>query len=76
MADNATQLSALPTRKAAIGIVLASLTPALMEIYAQVVPAFLSGPSVQALVGALLALAIIWWVPDAPNMPVVVPEDI
>lgn len=72
----ATQTSSMPTRKLAVGasvaaIVGTQLSPAVAEVWPQIVPAVLAGPAITELVAALLALiaALVagYWVPDAPN---------
>jgi hypothetical protein len=72
----AVQKSALPTRKLAVGssvaaIVGTQLSPAVAEVWPQVVPGVLAGPAVTEIVAALMALiaalVVGYWVPDAPN---------
>jgi hypothetical protein len=72
----AVQKSSWPTRKLAFGsgvtaIVGTQLSPAVAEVWPQLVPAFLSGPAVTEIVAAVAALVaglfVGYWVPDQPN---------
>ena len=74
--QTATQASVLPTRKLSIGATFAPVIaiysePAVAEVWASVAPAVVVGPNatnlVAALFGAGIAMAVAWWVPDAPN---------
>ena len=62
----ATQTSRLPTNKLAVGVLLA---PAMAEIWGAYAPAELTGPAMSALVGAVIALAVGYFVPDRLNVP-------
>lgn len=65
----AKQLSALPTNKLLTGGgVAAVVSSAWAEVIPSVAPA-LGGPAVSALVGAVVAYAVTYWVPDRLNAP-------
>ena len=75
----ARQKSSWPTRKLAFGsgitaIVGTQLSPAVAEVWPQLVPAVLAGPAATEIIAALAALvaglAVGYYVPDAPNVPV------
>lgn len=75
---SAKQSSMLPTRKLSFGVPIASVLtvyaqPSVAELWPQVAPAIASGPAVTNLVsaafGAVLGIAVAYWVPDAPNVP-------
>ena len=74
--EKAVQRSSWPTRKLAFGsgvtaIVGTQLSPAVAEVWPQLVPAAFSGPAVTEVIAALAALTaglfVGYWVPDAPN---------
>ena len=74
----AKQPSALPTNKLAVGsavtaIVGTQLSPAVAEVWPQVVWPILAGPAVTDIVSASAALAaglvVGWFVPDRANVP-------
>ena len=69
----ARQASVMPTNKLAVGsavtaIVGTQLSPAVAEVWPQVAPAMLAGPSVTEMISAVVALlaglAVGWFVPD------------
>lgn len=65
----AKQLSALPTNKLLTGGGVAALVSAAWsEVMPSVAPA-LAGPGMAALVGAGVAYAVAYWVPDRVNVP-------
>lgn len=65
----AKQLSALPTNKLlAGGSVAALVSAAWSEVMPELLPA-LAGPGMAALVGAGVAWAVAYWVPDRVNAP-------
>lgn len=75
----AVQKSSWPTRKLAFGsgvtaLVGTQLSPAVAEVWPQLVPVFLSGPAVTEIVAGMAALVaglfVGYWVPDAPNQAV------
>lgn len=72
----ARQKSSWPTRKLAFGsgitaIVGTQLSPAVAEVWPQLVSAMLAGPAITEIVSALSALvaglAVGYYVPDQPN---------
>ncbi len=72
----ARQKSSWPTRKLAFGsgaaaIIGTQVSPAIAEVWPQLVPGFLAGPAVTEIVAALVALvaglAVGYPVADAPN---------
>lgn len=72
----ARQKSSWPTRKLAFGsgitaIVGTQLSPAVAEVWPQLVPAVIAGPAATEIIAALAALfaglAVGYYVPDAPN---------
>jgi hypothetical protein len=74
----AKQTSALPTRKLTVGSAVATgvtlyMEPVVSEVWPQIAPALLAGPSATQAVafafGMGAALLIAYWVPDAPNVP-------
>jgi len=73
----ARQASAMPTNKLAVGsavtaIVGTQLSPAVAEVWPQIAPALLAGPSVTEIISAVAALVaglvVGWFIPDAPNV--------
>lgn len=62
----ANQPSVLPTNKLTVGALLA---PAIAEVFQAYAPPELSGPAMSALVGALIAMFVAYWVPDRANVP-------
>lgn len=75
----AKQTSLMPTNKLAFGsavtaIVGTQFSPAVAEVWPQIVPAVLAGPAVTEIISALAALfaglAVGWFIPDRPNVPV------
>lgn len=65
---NATQTSRLPTRKLTVG---ALIGPAVSEAWGAVMAdAYppMSGPEVSMLIGAIAAVAVAYWIKDAPNV--------
>jgi hypothetical protein len=66
----AKQLSSLPTNKLlAGGGVAALVSSAWSEVMPSVAPS-LAGPGMAALVGALAAYAVAYWIPDRVNEPI------
>jgi len=74
----ATQKSAMPTNKLTVGasvsaIIGTQLSPAVAEVWPQIVPGVLAGPAVTEIVAAMVALIAgllaAYWVKDAPNVP-------
>lgn len=64
----AKQLSALPTNKLLVGGGVAGVVSAAWaEVMPTVVPS-LAGPAMSALIGAVAAYAIAWFVPDRVNV--------
>jgi hypothetical protein len=72
----AKQKSALPTNKLAVGsavtaIVGTQLSPAVAEVWPQLVWPVLAGPAMTDIISAVSALiaglVVGWFVPDAPN---------
>lgn len=67
----AKQLSSLPTNKLLVGGGLGPIaTAAWVEIMSTYAPA-LAGPGMSALVGAAIAFAVGYFVPDRVNLPAV-----
>ena len=66
----AKQYSSVPTNKVFAGTPVAALvSSAWSEIAVGLGIDALAGPGVAALVGFVAALAVAWFVPDAPNIP-------
>lgn len=66
----ATQATAMPTRKLTVG---AMIGPVVTEVWGSVMADIyppLSGPELSMLIGALAAIAVAYWIKDAPNVPV------
>ncbi|MGR3250639.1 MAG: hypothetical protein ACU0DH_15715 [Paracoccus sp. (in: a-proteobacteria)] len=64
----AKQLSALPTNNLLTGGGVAALVSAAWsEVMPSIAPSSLAGPGMAALVGAFVAYAVAYWVPDRVN---------